>query len=174
MKAVDLGLSVKWADMNIGALRCSDAGDYFAWGQISPSTIFNKPNSFEQNYITQKFRNIVKLLPENDAAVQILGNGWRMPTRFEAMELIEKCEVDIQRVNGVFGTKVYANNGNCIFLPNTGRIVGKELLDARRLYYWLSTSIEDADGLGGDRGDLKWYYSYRKYVGRCIRPVLDV
>ena len=28
---VDLGLSVKWADRNIGALSSSAYGDYFAW-----------------------------------------------------------------------------------------------------------------------------------------------
>ena len=173
MNAVDLGLSVLWADMNIGALQCSDIGDYFAWGQITPSTMFNESNYIEPSLLTEKYGNIQKLTQENDAAVCILGNRWRMPTRYEAMELIEKRNVEILQINGVFGSKISANNGNYIFLPNTGRIVGKELLDARRLYYWVATSIKDADGLGGDRGDLRWYHSYRKHVGRCIRPVLD-
>ena len=31
---VDMGLSVKWATMNIGAEKISDYGDYFAWGEI--------------------------------------------------------------------------------------------------------------------------------------------
>ena len=30
---VDLGLSMKWATMNIGAARISDHGGYFAWGE---------------------------------------------------------------------------------------------------------------------------------------------
>ena len=30
---VDLGLSVKWATMNIGAERVIDHGGYFAWGE---------------------------------------------------------------------------------------------------------------------------------------------
>ena len=33
---VDLGLSVKWADYNIGAEKPEDYGDYFAWGEIEP------------------------------------------------------------------------------------------------------------------------------------------
>ena len=37
---VDLGLSVKWATMNIGADRITDHGDYFAWGE-KPSDIPN-------------------------------------------------------------------------------------------------------------------------------------
>lgn len=30
---VDLGLSVKWATMNIGAERITNHGSYFAWGE---------------------------------------------------------------------------------------------------------------------------------------------
>lgn len=33
VQAVDLGLSVKWANMNIGATSIDDYGDYFAWGE---------------------------------------------------------------------------------------------------------------------------------------------
>ena len=31
---VNLGLSVKWAAMNIGAAKVSDHGFYYAWGEI--------------------------------------------------------------------------------------------------------------------------------------------
>ena len=30
---VDLGLSVKWAAMNLGAAKIDDLGGYFAWGE---------------------------------------------------------------------------------------------------------------------------------------------
>ena len=33
---VDLGLSVKWATMNVGASSETDYGDYFAWGEKEP------------------------------------------------------------------------------------------------------------------------------------------
>lgn len=33
VEAVDLGLSVKWANMNVGAESVTDYGDYFAWGE---------------------------------------------------------------------------------------------------------------------------------------------
>jgi len=33
---VDLGLSVKWATMNVGATTPTDYGDYFAWGATEP------------------------------------------------------------------------------------------------------------------------------------------
>ena len=34
-KAIDLGLSVKWADCNVGAENPWDAGRYFLWGDPS-------------------------------------------------------------------------------------------------------------------------------------------
>ena len=32
---VDLGLSVKWAECNLGAVNPEDPGDYFAWGEVT-------------------------------------------------------------------------------------------------------------------------------------------
>ena len=37
--AVDLGLSVKWANCNVGASTPEEYGDYFAWGEVHPKTI---------------------------------------------------------------------------------------------------------------------------------------
>lgn len=35
-EAVDLGLSVKWANCNVGATQPEEYGDYFAWGETEP------------------------------------------------------------------------------------------------------------------------------------------
>lgn len=35
-EAIDLGLSVKWANMNLGSSKPVDYGDYFAWGETQP------------------------------------------------------------------------------------------------------------------------------------------
>ena len=35
-QAVDLGLSVLWADCNVGAEQPEDAGLYVAWGELQP------------------------------------------------------------------------------------------------------------------------------------------
>lgn len=37
--AVDLGLSVKWANMNVGAEKVTDYGTYFAWGETDGITV---------------------------------------------------------------------------------------------------------------------------------------
>jgi hypothetical protein len=38
MRAIDLGLSVKWADRNLGANTPADVGDFYAWAEISPKS----------------------------------------------------------------------------------------------------------------------------------------
>ena len=40
-EAVDLGLSVKWATMNIGASAPEEYGEYFAWGETEPKTDYS-------------------------------------------------------------------------------------------------------------------------------------
>ena len=45
IKAVDLGLSVKWANMNVGANSPVDYGDYFAWGETKPKAEYTEENS---------------------------------------------------------------------------------------------------------------------------------
>lgn len=37
--AVDLGMSVKWANINVGATKPKEYGDYFAWGETAPKGI---------------------------------------------------------------------------------------------------------------------------------------
>ena len=40
-EAVDLGLSVKWATMNVGANAPEEYGDYFAWGETEPKDYYD-------------------------------------------------------------------------------------------------------------------------------------
>ena len=41
VEAVDLGLSVKWANMNVGATKDSGFGSYFAWGEVKPKKYYS-------------------------------------------------------------------------------------------------------------------------------------
>ena len=38
---VDLGLSVKWANMNVGATYPEEYGDYFAWAEINSKSKYD-------------------------------------------------------------------------------------------------------------------------------------
>lgn len=53
VEAVDLGLSVKWANMNLGATKSSDLGLYFSWGDTYGSrwNYFDEGTDYEANYV---------------------------------------------------------------------------------------------------------------------------
>ncbi len=146
-RVVDLGLSVKWSSMNIGASKPEEAGDYFAWGEAKPYYIeghihdhpctswvtgkeagYDWPSYFDtkdggttfDTYATDK---ATKLKPEHDAAYVNWGGAWRMPTAAEMEELKTNCTVEWTKVNGVVCYKLTSKiNGNSILLPVTGDI----------------------------------------------------
>ena len=41
IKAVDMGLSVKWANINLGATAIEGYGDYYAWGETETKTNYS-------------------------------------------------------------------------------------------------------------------------------------
>lgn len=44
LPCIDLGLSVKWAPCNIGAVTPEDSGDYFAWGEVETKIKYDWSN----------------------------------------------------------------------------------------------------------------------------------
>ena len=133
---VDLGLSVKWAKCNVGAKNETDYGSYFQWGDIMNKTNSNcdwtnykhcnGSGTTLTKYNTKSSYGAVDgkttLDPEDDAAAQIMGGAWRMPTETEIQELITNTTNEwISNYNGsgVNGYKFTAN-GNSIFIPASG------------------------------------------------------
>jgi hypothetical protein len=132
---IDLGLSVKWATMNVGANSLEDYGDYFAWGETSTkSTYYWITYKYGSSYASlYKYNNSsshgtvdnkTTLELSDDAAYKNWGGSWRMPTDAEMTELREQCTWTWTTQNGVKGYKVtskksgYTNNS--IFLPAAG------------------------------------------------------
>lgn len=64
--------------------------------------------------------NLQSLELEDDAAYIQWGKNWRMPTRAELWELIEKCTWTWVSLDGINGYKVTGINGNFIFIPAAG------------------------------------------------------
>ena len=69
--------------------------------------------------------NLTELLPEDDAAHLMLGEGWRIPTRAEMQHLISNSTRTLyegdNKYNGVNGMMLTSNTtGNSIFLPSAG------------------------------------------------------
>ena len=188
---VDLGLSVKWADRNVGATKPEEYGDYFAWGETQPKSTYNwstykwcdgsettltKYNSNSSNGIVDNKRTLEL---DDDAARVNWGGSWRMPTDAELTELREQCTWTWTTQNGVYGYKVtskksgYTNKS--IFLPAAGFRSGSSLYDAGSCgSYWsssLCTVYPDGAYYLDFRSDYVSRYYGDRYCGASVRPV---
>ena len=172
---VDLGLSVKWATMNLGATNPYDSGEYFAWGEIRTKVEFVGCLTYEK-----EMKNISGN-PLYDAAYINWGGNWRLPTTSELQELKTKCTWDWVDNKGYI---VIGPNGNSIFLPVTGYMSGKELYDKDTGYYWSDQPSICRDEYYGKHVCAWALYFSKEYSGissgytwrtngRCIRPVTD-
>lgn len=164
---VDLGLSVRWATMNVDATSETDYGGWYGWGEIEPkysvswSTYKWYDNDYPINWGDFYFNAITKytiddghhkgrwyeeqtktsvvdgvttyettyvfvgdnkhfLDPEDDVATVKWGSQWRMPSKSECQELVDKCRWVYGSVDGVMGTKIIGPNGQSIFIPAAG------------------------------------------------------
>ena len=110
----------------------------------------------------------------NDAATQILGSAWRMPTQGEWMELTNTCTMTWTTVEGINGYLV-SNNGNSIFLPASGyREETSTYSTGTEGHYWTGsrwsggvTATFGAFDTTNPSNSGSWIRAY----GRSIRPV---
>lgn len=157
LQVIDMGLSVKWANMNIGATAPEEYGYYFAWGETMPKEDYDYHNYYYRYdfCITKYFatqcidglngivdnRNTLESI--DDAAQMNWGGAWRMPTIVEWQELIDNCDWNYTIFNGVNGYLVTSNiNGNQIFLPSAGRRDDELFYDTKGGFYWSSNLDE--------------------------------
>ena len=151
---VDLGLSVKWATMNIGAEKVSDYGDYFSWGETCPKDdytwgAYKYGTSADELNKYNYADNLIALEPSDDTATVNWGDGWRMPTRAEWEELCNKCNCKWAwtEVDGTPGYKVTSKKpgytDKSIFLPAAGYFRGQAIEGREKsAYYWSSNRNE--------------------------------
>ncbi len=166
LKAVDLGLSVKWASANVGAKYPWNYGSYFAWGETSSKEnysmdtykwyngVYTYSNFGVTKYdISSTGDGLAILEAEDDAATQNLGADWRTPTIGEWSELIDprKCTMVIMKDykgTGINGMLVISNtNGNYIFLPANGSSQSTGLNSGGSTgSYWSSEVVSGSTG----------------------------
>ena len=196
---VDLGLpsGTLWATCNVGADTPDAYGDYFAWGETQPKSIYNwstyqysnggtswqNPNltkycsnsSYGYNGFTD---NLTTLLPDDDAATVNWGSYWRMPTKEEWQELYQNTTHSWTMQNGVNGRLFTASNGNSLFLPAAGYRDEGSLYNAGSGGDYWSSSLYTGDPIEAwyfylYSGDNYMHYSGRNY-GLSIRAVRSV
>ena len=185
---VDLGLSVKWATMNVGASKPEDYGGYYAWGETvtkntydestykhcrGSSATFTKYNAY--SYLGT-VDNKTELDAIDDAAVVNWGGSWRMPTDAEQTELRNNCTWTWTSQNGVNGYKVTSkSNGNSIFIPAAGYYLESSLHNAG-IYglYWSSSLYADNPYYAWRVNFGSFYVDggyYNRNSGLSVRPV---
>ena len=180
---------MKWAKCNIGAATETDYGDYFMWGSTTPNTASectwaNAPfNGGNTDYNANAFNQVKDtvapngvLAKEYDAAAQIMGGDWRMPTEAEFQELLNKTTNEWTQLNGVNGRKFTASNGNSIFIPAAGYYNGGSVNSVGYNGNVWSSSLYTSSP------DNAWYLYFNsggcymdsdsRYVGLSVRGVL--
>ena len=185
---VDLGLSVKWATVNVGATSPEDCGDYFAWGETEPKEVYdwstykwcngtyNSQIKYNNNSSYGRVDNKTTLELSDDVAHANWGGNWRMPTDAEMTELRNNCTWTWTIQNGVNGYKVTSkNNSKSIFLPSAGYRNDNLSYDIGSHGYYLSSSLNTDSP---DRARLVLFHTtgvYRDYgyrrCGRTVRPI---
>ena len=199
--AVDLGLpsGTLWANRNVGADNTCDCGVYFAYGELQ-----GKKN---YSWDTYKYANgarltlkkytdnedIQRLDPKLDAASVIMRDNWRTPTREDFIELMEYCDMKIERNyknTGIRVLIVYNRNDRSkyIVIPGCGFIKGSTLYNSSmykngHIKLWSSStdlkyrsnqafyfSADDGNSGGGKAYGNIMESDY--YIGMVIRAVI--
>ena len=112
---VDLGLSVKWANVNLGAESEGTGGDFYRWGATVP---YRK--------ITQEYEASKDIDPLSgfDMVTNTWGPSYRMPSRAECQELIDNTTRQWTTCNGYWGYRLTSTKegytDRSIFIPAAG------------------------------------------------------
>ena len=88
MEAIDLGLSVKWADRNLGANSPDEVGTFYAWAETSSKNDYSwetYEDMIDQGkygpYKESHFKSgLFKIDSGHDAMTLKFGHPWRIPT----------------------------------------------------------------------------------------------
>lgn len=165
--SVDLGLSVLWADCNVGASSPSEYGKLFGYGDTSGDKWTEDESAYPKVAICNT---------EYDIAKANWGDGWRMPTSAELEELSKKCRWEQTCLNGVNGNRVTGSNGNSIFLPYAGSRIGVSTFRQGQLGQIWSGSLSKF----GSAVDMMFFgysatlnYGANAAWGSSVRPVKD-
>lgn len=196
VEIVDLGLSVNWASVNLGAETNYASGYLFSWGETTEKDWYSwsgyQHGSSASSLTKYNQSDGLNLLQnEDDAAKNIWGGDWRMPTRDEFQELIANCDIDYTAVEhdipGVRLTSKVAGYENAsIFLPACGWIQDNNRTnEGGAATYWTSNCVNYAGEISmpafafaaefwltGDNANTCQVNGTYRYLGRPVRAVV--
>ncbi len=190
--AIDLGLpsGTKWACCNVGNSSFFEGtGGYYAWGETEEKSRYywgdykywsdRNGNSIVEAYEVQNLGSDISGT-QYDAARANWGGSWRLPTKAECQELVDKCTGIWTTQDIYIGCKVTGPNGNSIFLPAVCSLIDGTPFDDGRGgggNYWTSTPHES----NTKRAYFLRFYlhsglfvsEYDRNYGQSVRPVTE-
>lgn len=168
---VDLGLSVEWAEWNLGANANYEYGALYGMGD---------PTGLNHGYDGYFFNNESICGTDYDLARVKWGDEWRLPNRTELDELVKECTWASDNVNGVDGVRATGPNGNSIFFPYAGDRNGEDYFRVgEEVHIWTGTPYCTYHKSGyydidAKHGMVTQNDGCPSYVGQTIRPVREI
>ena len=173
-KYVYLGLSVPWADRNIGAKAPVECGNRYYWADVNPAGA--TCDLYSHSTDDREWMDMSEISgTQYDAAKAAWGGNWRLPTRKEMQELAQKCDWELLTVEGVQLFKVSSRSenlkGNYIYIPITGVLYNgtdyehdeydPTIKHKDTAYLMTSTQVDGKvhDAMFGGGKDLRWCYA---------------
>lgn len=145
IESIDLGLSVKWANVNWNSQAvkwCTKESNFSILDNISAT--------------------------DYDPVFISTNKQYRIPTLQEWLELRQKCNWEWIDYDLISGYVVTASNGNKIFLPALGKVIGRNQIgDKLKGYYWTSNKRSG-------RNDVYYIYFNKEQVDYECEPLDNV
>ena len=148
---VDLGLSVKWGNANLGATNGDTAeswyGNHYAWGEIETKNDYSNSNyKFGASRPFSKYDGDGKtVLESEDDIASKTNSAWRMPTKEEFDELVagttNSWVTNYKGISGLNGRVFTGINGNTMFIPAAGFPFGSDFSGVGSDCYLWSSSL---------------------------------
>lgn len=191
---IDLGLpsGTKWACCNVGASSPEDYGNYYAWGETQPKSVYNEVTYSYFTWVDEDGDgridgySVVDIGSDiagtrYDAATANCGAPWQIPSLAQCSELINNTTSVWTTQNGVNGRKFTGPNGGTVFLPAAGHRWNDELDGAGSSGKYWSSTLDESDPfcafvLYFNSSLAGWYGAYWSYgsdrdYGLSVRPV---
>lgn len=185
-KAIDLGLSVQWANHNMGANTPEESGFLLGFADPTGGMLESDDDLYPNANPPENISGTMY-----DIAHTKWGGHWRLPTETECNELISNCKFSWTTRNGVTGGLFTASNGNSIFFPAVGYRDSTSFEDENKsCRIWSGTSADNTvfvifmplevfDGqavlMSNDNDEAKAeVYSEDRHRGLSVRPVYDI
>lgn len=167
---VDLGLSVRWADRNLGAASPQEQGLLIGWGDTTLTNQSKKLQYFPMENVAEDISD-----SQYDVAKIKWGKDWHMPTQKEMQELIDNCNWEWDETQKGYKITREGYEGISLFLPAAGYRLGEtEAQETTKGFYWtgsIGQNIKNAKYLNFGNGANTTIAEALRYTGFAIRPV---